>query len=94
MDYTFYGASLGNSNAQQVPDTTSINIRNNTGKAGSTTTDKVTFEGVVVSGMAEDSRKLENNTYASLIKEADDVKEQIMASAEGAKIGLKALFNN
>lgn len=93
MDYTFYGASLGNSNAQQVPDTTSINIRNNTGKAGSTATDKVTFEGVVVSGMAEDSRKLENNTYASLIKEADDVKEQIMASAEGAKIGLKALFN-
>ena len=68
MDYTFYGASLGNSNAQQVTDTTSINIRNNTSKAGSTATDKVTFEGVVVSGMAEDSRKLENNTYAIIFQ--------------------------
>lgn len=93
MDYTFYGASLGNANAQHVPDAASINIRNNTGKAGNTAPDKVTFEGVVVSGMAQDSGKLRNNTYASLIKEADDVKEQIMASAEGAKIGLKALFN-
>lgn len=33
-----------------------------------------------------------DNTYEGLLKEADDVKSQIMASASGAKISLKALM--
>lgn len=33
-----------------------------------------------------------DNTYEGLLKEADDVKSQIMASASSAKISLKALM--
>lgn len=40
-----------------------------------------------------DTKKLDKNTYTSLIKQADDVKSQIMQSASDAKANLKALFN-
>ena len=66
----------------------SINIKNNNEK-----TQKTGFDGVIVSGMEVDTKKLDKNTYTSLIKQADDVKSQIMQSASDAKANLKALFN-
>ena len=51
----------------------SINIKNNNEK-----TQKTGFDGVIVSGMEVDTKKLDKNTYTSLIKQADDVKSQIM----------------
>lgn len=91
MDYTIYAAGFN----KDVPaEGTSINIKNNTGKAGKGTgAGNVSFEGVVVSGVQVDEKQMKENTYSSLLKEADDVKSQIMASAESAKISLKALFN-
>ena len=47
------------------------------------------FAGVVISGGVTAAT---DNTYEGLLKEADDVKSQIMASASGAKISLKALM--
>jgi hypothetical protein len=51
------------------------------------------FEGVVVSGSGVDKKAMDQNTYNSLMDEADDVKAQIMQSATNAKMNLKNLFN-
>ena len=48
------------------------------------------YGGVVISG-GEDNSRLKDNTYESLLKEAEDVKEQLMNSAQSAKISFKAL---
>lgn len=91
MDYTIYAAGF---NKDVTPEGTSINIKNNTGKAGKgADAGNVSFEGVVVSGAQVDGKKMNENTYSALLKEADDVKSQIMASATSAKTNLKALFN-
>ncbi|MGN0320291.1 MAG: DUF6240 domain-containing protein, partial [Lachnospira sp.] len=67
---------------------TSINYKENkTNEKTSGVAD--TFAGVVIAGGVQSAG---DNTYESLIKEADDVKSQIMASASGAKLGLKALM--
>lgn len=94
MDYTFLGAGFNKVNNEQANSNTSINVRNNTGKAqGAGAAYGASFENVIVSGMSVDRQKLDDNTYKSLIKDADNVKSQIMESASNAKIGLKALFN-
>lgn len=91
MDYTVYAAGF---NKDVTADGTSINIKNNAGKAGKGTgAGNVSFEGIVVSGAQVDSKQMKENTYLSLLKEADDVKSQIMESATSAKMNLKALFN-
>ena len=84
MTYTVSGANFNKDVAAQG---TSINYKENKavkseGVAGS-------FAGVVIScGVTAAT----DNTYEGLLKEADDVKSQIMASASGAKLSLKALM--
>ncbi len=89
MDYTIYGGTLAP--AEQKKDGTSVNIKENTSPAGRT--GGVDFTDVFVSGTSVDMQKMDENTYKSLLKETDDVKSQIMASATNAKANLKALFN-
>ena len=84
MTYTVSGANFNKDVAAQG---TSINYKENKavkseGVAGS-------FAGVVISGSVTAATE---NTYEGLLKEADDVKSQIMASASSAKISLKALM--
>lgn len=84
MTYTVSGANFNKDVAAQG---TSINYKENKavkseGVAGS-------FAGVVISGGVTAAT---DNTYEGLLKEADDVKSQIMASASSAKISLKALM--
>lgn len=84
MTYTVSGANFNKDVAAQG---TSINYKENKavkseGVAGS-------FAGVVISGNVTAAT---DNTYEGLLKEADDVKSQIMASASSAKISLKALM--
>lgn len=84
MTYTVSGANF---NKDVVAQGTSINYKENRavkseGVAGS-------FVGVVISGGVTAAT---DNTYEGLLKEADDVKSQIMASASSAKISLKALM--
>ena len=84
MTYTVSGANF---NKDVAPQGTSINYKENKavkseGVAGS-------FAGVVISGSVTAAT---DNTYEGLLKEADDVKSQIMASASSAKISLKALM--
>lgn len=84
MTYTVSGANFNKDVAAQG---TSINYKENRavkseGVAGS-------FAGVVISGGVTAAT---DNTYEGLLKEADDVKSQIMASASGAKLSLKALM--
>lgn len=84
MTYTVSGANFNKDVATQG---TSINYKENKtakseGVAGS-------FAGVVISGSVTAAT---GNTYEGLLKEADDVKSQIMASASSAKISLKALM--
>ena len=84
MTYTVSGANFNNDVATQG---TSINYKENKtakseGVAGA-------FAGVVISGGVTAAT---DNTYEGLLKEADDVKSQIMASASGAKLSLKALM--
>lgn len=84
MTYTVSGANFNKDVATQG---TSINYKENKtvkseGVAGS-------FAGVVISGGVTAAT---DNTYEGLLKEADDVKSQIMASASGAKLNLKALM--
>lgn len=90
MDYTFDASKLGKvGNTQQ--ENTSINIKSN--KENTNSTKSVSFENVYMSGLKIDRSKIDANTYTSLLKETDNVKEQIMASAESAQLSLKALFN-
>lgn len=84
MTYTVLGANFNKDVATQG---TSINYKENKtakseGVAGA-------FAGVVISGGVTAAT---DNTYEGLLKEADDVKSQIMASASGAKLSLKALM--
>ena len=84
MTYTVSGANFNKDVATQG---TSINYKENKtakseGVAGA-------FAGVVISGGVTTAT---DNTYEGLLKEADDVKSQIMASASSAKISLKALM--
>lgn len=84
MTYTVLGANFNKDVAAQG---TSINYKENKtakseGVAGA-------FAGVVISGGVTAAT---DNTYEGLLKEADDVKSQIMASASSAKLSLKALM--
>lgn len=84
MTYTVSGANFNKEVATQG---TSINYKENKtakseGVAGA-------FAGVVISGGVTAAT---DNTYEGLLKEADDVKSQIMASASDAKLSLKALM--
>ena len=84
MTYTVSGANFNKDVAAQG---TSINYKENKtakceGVAGA-------FAGVVFSGGVTAAAV---NTFEGLLKEADDVKSQIMASASDAKLSLKALM--
>ena len=68
---------------------TSINIADNKKSEAA----QAAFAGVVVSGASVDRKAMDQNTYNSLMKEADDIKSQIMQSATDAKANLKNLFN-
>ncbi len=85
---TIFAAGLNN---QERAEGTSINIKNN--KVDGSKPSGISFQGVFLSGMDVDAKKLDRNTYESLLKETDDVKQQIMQSATNAKANLKALFN-
>ncbi|MDD6844465.1 MAG: DUF6240 domain-containing protein [Clostridia bacterium] len=90
VDGSAYNNGINNANiGNDRNNTASINIAENKKKGAA----QIDFQGVVVSGMNVDAKAMDRNTYDSLIKEADDVKAQIMQSASNAKIGLKALFN-
>lgn len=86
--------SGANFNQEEQNNAASINYKNNTNAVGNKTRagGVKTFASAVVSG-GDDSRKLRDATYKSLLAEADDVKKQIMESATNAKGNLKALFN-
>ncbi len=84
MTYTVSGADFNKDVAAQG---TSINYKEN--KAVKSEGVAGTFAGVVISGGVT---AVSGNTYEGLLKEADDVKSQIMASASGAKLSLKALM--
>lgn len=88
MTYTISGAVLGSklSGQDTVNNGNSINIKENNNKAEGV---QGAFSAIVMSGGVKAASQ--DNTYESLIKEADDVKSQIMASAETAKLSLKAL---
>lgn len=78
----------GNFNKDNNVKETSINYKENV----SNRTNGVNgiFNGVVMSE-GQDNSRLADNTYESLLKEADDVKQQIMNSASTAQISFKAL---
>ena len=87
-------AEMNNKNNSGV----SINIKDNTGNGntainitGAYAAAKTEKAAYVTRGI-QDKDKLDNNTYSSLIKEADDIKEQLKISADTAKSSLKALF--
>lgn len=84
MTYTVSGANFNKDVATQG---TSINYKEN--KAVKSEGVAGAFAGVVISGGVTAAT---DNTYEGLLKEADDVKSQIMASASSAKISLKALM--
>ena len=80
MTYTVSGANFNKDVAAQG---TSINYKENKAVKSEG------VAGVVISGGVTAAT---DNTYEGLLKEADDVKSQIMASASGAKLSLKALM--
>lgn len=84
MTYTVSGANFNKDVATQG---TSINYKEN--KTAKSEGVSGAFSGVVISGGVTVAN---DNTYEGLLKEADDVKSQIMASASSAKISLKALM--
>lgn len=69
------------------------NVRNNTAISitGIYSAAKSQSAAYVTHGI-KDKNKIDSNTYSSLIKEADDIKEQLKISADTAKDSLKALF--
>ena len=92
MNFTVSGAELGNNTVENQ--SASINIKNNTQTKESTGVyGAKSFSSALVSGIKINQKELDDNTYHSLLKETDDVKEQIMQSATNAKANLKALFN-
>ena len=84
MTYTVSGANFNKDVATQG---TSINYKEN--KTAKSEGVACAFAGVVISGGVTAAT---DNTYEGLLKEADDVKSQIMASASDAKLSLKALM--
>lgn len=87
MNIVVSGANFNQNEADQ---TASININSNKNQAQ---TGKVkSFQSVIVSGADQQKSKLDQNTYESLMKQTQDVKAQIQASAADAKDNLKALF--
>lgn len=86
MTYTVSGANFNQQD--NAVKGTSINYKENKTTESKTGTVENAFAGVVMSA----GGKPVDNTYESLLKEADDVKNQIMNSASGAKLGLKALM--
>ena len=84
-----YSANAAGIGAGSTPGRTSINVAENKKSEEAQTA----FAGVVVSGTAVDKKAMDQNTYNSLMKEADDIKSQIMQSATDAKANLKNLFN-
>lgn len=84
-----YSANAAGIGAGSTPGRTSINVAENKKSEAAQTA----FAGVVVSGAAVDKKAMDQNTYNSLMKEADDIKSQIMQSATDAKANLKNLFN-
>jgi len=90
MNYTVNGAGLANN--ETVHNSNTNNIKSNE-KAAYSKSNKVSFESMIRSGIQGNINRMDNTTYESLLKETDDVKSQIMESAENAKVSLKALFN-
>lgn len=88
MDFTISVSESAKSTTENK--SASINIKNNTQTAEKTKA--ADFSSVLVSGIQVNKKALDSNTYHSLLKETDDVKEQIMQSASNAKANLKALF--
>lgn len=88
MDFTIAASELAKSTTENK--SASINIKNNT-QAGEKTKAS-DFSSVLISGIKVNQKELDSNTYHSLLKETDSVKEQIMQSAANAKANLKALF--
>lgn len=84
-----YSANAAGIGAGSTSGRTSINVAENKKSEAAQTA----FAGVVVSGAAVDKKAMDQNTYNSLMKEADDIKSQIMQSATDAKANLKNLFN-
>ena len=78
----------GNFNKDNNVKETSINYKENV--SNRTNGINGIFNGVVMSE-GQDNSRLADNTYESLLKEADDVKQQIMNSASTAQISFKAL---
>ncbi len=78
----------GNFNKDNNVKETSINYKENV--SNKTNGVNGIFSGVVMSE-GQDNSRLADNTYESLLKEADDVKQQIMNSASTAQISFKAL---
>ena len=89
MSVSVYAGDFNKGNVKNgVNAGTSINYKeNNAAKAYGVSG---TYGGVVVSG-GQDNSRLRDNTYESLLKEAEDVKQQIMDSAKTAQISFKAL---
>lgn len=88
MTYTISGAGFGKDTLGQeaISNGNSINIKENNNKAEGV---HGAFSAIVMSGC--DNIVNKDNTYEALLKEAEDVKGQIMASASTAKLSLKAL---
>lgn len=92
MNFTVSGAELGKNAVENQ--SASINIKNNAQpKESAGIYGAKSFSGILVSGIQINQKELDENTYSSLLKETNDVKEQIMQSASNAKANLKALFN-
>ena len=89
MSVSVYAGDFNKGNVKNgVNAGTSINYKeNNVAKAYGVSGN---YGGVVVSG-GQDNSRLRDNTYESLLKEAEDVKQQIMDSAKTAQISFKAL---
>ncbi len=82
--------NFGVNSAGASEKTASINIADNKKSDGA---GAASFAGVVVSGCGVDKKAMDDNTYESLINEADEIKSQIMQSATDAKANLKNLLN-
>lgn len=90
MNITISQSELNVADNKGVSININENTKNNTSAAGKIT--GAYSKSAVVSHSNIDTKKLDNNTYASLLKEADDIKEQLKISADNAKASLKALF--
>ena len=89
MSVSIYAGDFNKGNVKDgVNSGTSINYKeNNAARAYGV---NGAFGGVIVSD-GQDNSRLKDNTYESLLKEADDVRQQIMDSAKTAQISFKAL---